>query len=194
MLHATGLGCERDRRQLFSALDFSLAPSQVLQVTGPNGSGKTTLLKILMGLYTEFEGEVDWALEQSPLYLGHRPSVSPRLTVIENLDWLCGLYDRQVDENDMDEVLAALGLDGYQDTFCNSLSEGQRKRVNLARFILCPNKCWIMDEPFSSIDTLGLGYLQDRMQDHVAGGGSIILTSHQALTLDTQIHRLELNP
>ena len=179
---------------MFSALDVSLVPGQVLQVTGQNGSGKTTLLKILVGLYTDFEGEVSWSLDQAPLYLGHSPSVSARLTVVENLHWLCALQDQAVDEARMDSVLASVGLAGYQDTYCKNLSEGQRKRVNLARYLLCSNPCWIKDEPFSSIDTAGLAYLQARMAGHLDDGGAIILTSHQKPDLDRELTILELMP
>ena len=179
MLRASGLCCERDRRQLFSALDVSLDAGQLVQVTGRNGSGKTTLLKILSGLYTDFEGEVAWSIDRPPLYLGHSPGVNPRLTVTENLNWLCHLQDTDPAAGDLDDVLSVLGMAGYQDTLCHNLSEGQRKRVNLARFLLCENACWIMDEPFSSIDTAGLRYLEDRMQGHLERGGGIILTSHQ---------------
>lgn len=194
MLRATGLSCERDRRQLFSALAVSLDPGQVLQVTGANGSGKTTLLKMLVGLYTEFEGDIAWSLERPPLYLGHSPGVSPRMTVSENLVWLCSLQNTRVSDTEIDPVLSALGLAGYQDNFCQNLSEGQRKRVNLARFMLCENPCWVMDEPFSSIDTAGLSYLESEMQRHLAQGGGIILTSHQSLAINSDLRQLALTP
>ena len=71
MLQASGLRCERDRRQLFSDLAVQLSPGEMLQVKGKNGSGKTTLLKILVGLFTDFEGDISWDLERPPLYLGH---------------------------------------------------------------------------------------------------------------------------
>jgi len=194
MLRASGLSCARDRRHLFTALDVSLDAGQLVQVTGRNGSGKTTLLKILTGLYTEFEGEVTWSIERPPLYLGHSPGVNPRLTVTENLGWLCHLQDTDAALADIDEVLDVLGMAGYQDTYCHNLSEGQRKRVNLARFLLCENPCWIMDEPFSSIDSTGLRYLEEKMQAHLEQGGGIILTSHQRPMFAVDIDQVALTP
>ncbi|MBT4163002.1 MAG: cytochrome c biogenesis heme-transporting ATPase CcmA [Gammaproteobacteria bacterium] len=193
MLQAISLHCDRSRRQLFTALDISVAPGQLLQVRGPNGSGKTTLLKILVGLYTDYRGDIEWSLDRPPLYLGHSPGVNSRMTVVENLKWLCQLQGEHCDDQSIDLVLDALGLHGYQETNCSSLSEGQRKRVNLARFFLVNNPCWVMDEPFSSIDVLGFEHLQQRMQEHLSAGGAIILTSHQELTLDAEIRMLELS-
>lgn len=194
MLLARGLSCERSRRQLFSALDVELGPGQLLQVRGRNGSGKTTLLRILMGFFTDFEGEIEWDLESPPLFLGHSPGVNPRMTVVENIRWLCLMQDTEVTDGEIDRVLVVLGLEGYQDSFCSGLSEGQRKRVNLARFFLCDNPCWIMDEPFSSIDAAGFDHLQERMQSHLQAGGGILLTSHQTLTLESEIRMLDLTP
>lgn len=192
MLQVRGLSCERGDRQLFAGLSFSLSSGEILQFTGSNGSGKTTLLKMLMGLFTDYSGEIDWSLDKPPLYLGHRPGLSDRLTVLENLRWLCALQGIEPAPADLDNALELIGLAGYQDTACGSLSEGQRKRVNLSRFLLCDNPCWIMDEPFSAIDRSGLTFLETRMQAQLAAGGAILLTSHQALELDAKITRVEL--
>ena len=183
MLQAEGLSCERSRRRLFSGLQVSLAAGELLHVRGANGSGKTTLLRILMGLYTDYEGDIDWQLEKPPLYMGHSPAINARLTVEENVRWLCSLQDVDVADAALDESLSAIGLGGYQDTNCSQLSEGQKKRVNLVRFFLCENPCWIMDEPFSALDVAGFDYLQQAIQRHLDGSGAIVLTSHQETTI-----------
>ena len=192
MLQATGLGCQRSRRRLFSDLSISLAGGELLHVRGANGSGKSTLLRILMGMYTDFEGQVEWRLERAPLYIGHKTAVNLRLTVEENIQWLCGVQDVNASSSDIDRVLAEIGLAGYQEKPCGRLSEGQRKRVGLARFFLCQNHCWIMDEPFSAIDSSGLSFLYRAVEAHIGQGGSVILTSHQDLDLDLPVKRLEL--
>ena len=192
MLQATGLGCQRSRRWLFSDLSISLGYGELLHVRGINGSGKSTLLRILMGLYTDFEGEVEWQLERTPLYIGHKTAINVRLTVKENIQWLCRLQDFDAGLSDIDQVMAEIGLTGYKDMPCGRLSEGLRKRVGLARFFLCQNICWIMDEPFSAIDTSGLSFLYNAMEAHVGGGGSVILTSHQEVALDVPVKHLEL--
>ena len=73
---------------LFSELNLSLDSGACSALTGPNGSGKSTLLRCITGLYPDYEGEI----EAAPTgYLGHRPAVSPSLTVLENLRWFAAL-------------------------------------------------------------------------------------------------------
>jgi heme exporter protein A len=193
MLQVQGLGCERDRRQLFRSLAFSLSPGELLQIVGSNGSGKSTLLRILVGLFTDFEGDVNWSLEKPPLYLGHRVATKDSLTVKENVVWLSELHSEPVCDAGISEALASLGLTGFEDTYCSHLSAGQKKRVSLVQFLLHPNPCWIMDEPFSAIDIDGMAYLESCFQGQISGGGAIIFTSHQPLAIDNTINTLELS-
>ena len=192
MLRVEDLYCERDRRQLFSALSFAVQPGQVLQVVGSNGSGKTTLLKILVGLYSDFEGEVAWSLDRPPVYLGHRLGVNQQLTVLENLAWYCQLQDSAFSESQLLGVLRQLELNGFEDSMCGNLSEGQLKRVALARFLVSENGFWVMDEPFSSIDAAGIEVLERCIEKQVAAGGSVVLTSHQANLSNEHLVTLEL--
>lgn len=192
MLRVEGLSCERDRRQLFSDLSFNVTAGEILQVVGANGTGKTTLLKILMGLFTDYEGEVTWSLERPPVFLSHNPGVKDTLTVEENLSWLCRLHGVTISDASLHDALQRTGLSGYEHSLCRSLSEGQRKRVNLARFHLLSNDCWVMDEPFSSIDAAGIKQLEAKLTEQAEQGGAVILSSHQPLSIGESIRRLEL--
>ena len=192
MLQVKGLSCVRARRPLFGSLSFSVAAGELLQVVGANGSGKSTLLRCLLGLYTGYEGEIDWQLDQPPLYLGHKVGVKASLTVVENLRWFARLRDLRADDEAMRQALRALRLEGYGHLPCGRLSEGQRKRVALAQFLLCRNTCWIMDEPFSAIDAPGAELLTARMTDHLDSGGAIVLSSHQAVALDRRVKQVTL--
>ena len=192
MLEVSDLFCERDERLLFNGLSFSLAPGSVLQIKGPNGAGKTTLLRILCGLFKEYEGEILWDLEKHPLYLGHKPGVKDLLSVGENLRWLCEIQQVSPTSTQISTALAEVGLSDYEDVFAGSLSEGQRKRINLARFYLLDSPVWLLDEPFSAIDIEGVTKLEERIQTHIIEGGSIIFTSHQAINIDQDINELIL--
>jgi len=192
VLRVTDLSCERDQRLLFYHLSFGIQAGEILQVKGANGSGKTTLLRILCGLYTEFDGEIDWELEKYPLFLGHKPGVKDLLTSRENLSWLCKLHQVQLSDIDIDSTLKKVGLAGYEDVACGNLSEGQRKRVNLARFHLLDSPVWLLDEPFSAIDVDGVAKFQRLMSGHVANGGAIIFTSHQPIDVGVEIQELNL--
>jgi len=193
MLQASQITCEREFRLLFKNLSFELMPGEVLRVLGPNGSGKTTLLRIICGLFSDFEGEVSWDENESMLFLGHAPGVKSNLTVLENLSWLVALGDeRSVSESLLLSALAEVGLKGYEDVFCGSLSAGQRKRVNLARLYVMQNRLWVLDEPFSAIDVAGVASLQQRMVEHVESGGMLVITSHQEFEFPQPPKVLEL--
>ena len=192
MLTVSQLSCERDHRLLFDGLSFQVNAGEVVQVKGPNGAGKTTLLRILCGLYTDFTGDVDWQVETYPLYMGHKPGVKDLLTAEENLRCLCELHQEKVPQLSLANVLAEVGLLGYEDVECGSLSEGQRKRVNLARFYLLDSPVWLLDEPFSAIDVEGVAKIEALINRHVNSGGSIIFTSHQAINVDVEISVLDL--
>ena len=192
MLQVQNLSCERDGRQLFDALSFSLAPGELLQIVGGNGSGKSTLLRVLLGLYTDHEGDIDWSVDVAPLYLGHRLGIKQSLTVVENLKWFCVLRGQVVNQARIAETVSRLGLAGYEHSLCAHLSEGQRKRVALGQFLLLENDCWVMDEPFSAIDADGLSYLMAILQDHLNVNGAIIISTHQPITIDRPITTLAL--
>ena len=204
-LQARQLYCERDDRVLFDELDVQLVNGELLQLVGPNGAGKTTLLRLLAGLNREFEGDLLWGGEslfdiyddyaQQRLYMGHLSAVKKALTPIENLRWLTAAWD--VTEDDLWRALDEVQLYGYEETPCMQLSAGQQRRVGLARLALAeqgtgPAPLWILDEPFTALDKAGVQWLESRLQQHVASGGSVIITSHHALEGIASLRQLEL--
>lgn len=190
LFELSNLGCERDERLLFSGLDLQLVAGDVVQIGGPNGVGKTTLLRVLAGISTDFHGELSyagkalsetaWEFACDSLYLGHLPGIKKALTPAENLDWYKAQSGAAVTIN---EALAAVGLYGYEDTPCYQLSAGQLRRVALARLHLSCARIWILDEPFTAIDKLGVSQLEALIAHQSAKGGVVILTSHQDLSL-----------
>ncbi|MFC3115606.1 cytochrome c biogenesis heme-transporting ATPase CcmA [Cellvibrio fontiphilus] len=184
------LACERDERYLFSGLNLQLKAGELIQIAGPNGAGKTTLLRVIAGISQDFQGELlykgkplslaRWEFALDSLYLGHLPGIKKALTPTENLLWYMA---QRGATGDAIQALASVGLYGYEDTPCYQLSAGQLRRVALARLYLEPARIWILDEPFTAIDKHGVAQLELLIDGHLAGGGLVILTSHQDLTL-----------
>ena len=81
------------------------------------------------------------------------------------------------------KALEQLGLRGHEDLPVRVLSQGQKKRVALARLLLSQSPLWILDEPFTALDKAAVSYLQEVIQAHVAGGGMVMLTTHQEVAL-----------
>ena len=193
----------RGDRRLFSNLDFSLAPGTYVQLTGPNGSGKTSLLRILCGLLAPAEGKIFWdgadiysRREQyytAVTYLGHRPGVKDELSALENLRIANALNGVEVSEGDARAALAQMGLSGRESLSARFLSEGQRRRVALARLLISQTRLWLLDEVLTSLDKGAVELVRSLITKHLNRGGIAIVATHQELELPAGVtKRLEL--
>ena len=203
MLEVVDLACQRGDRLLFSGLSFSLEAGTLLHVRGHNGSGKTTLLRTLCGLLPPDAGVILWNGEQvrrlgedfhrDTLYFGHLNGIKSDLTAIENLRVAAILDGDQAPEAAILDALEDMGLAGFEDLPTKVLSQGQKKRVALARLTLSRAPLWILDEPFTALDVDAVDRLQLLIAEHVAQDGLVILTTHQEVPLTSgQIRRLHL--
>ncbi|PLW83424.1 heme ABC transporter ATP-binding protein CcmA [Kineobactrum sediminis] len=190
MLEADDLALERGGRQLFSAISLRVNAGELVQIEGANGAGKTSLLRILAGLSRYgFSGQVRRRAPQ--LFLGHHSAVKGLLTPRENLAWhVSGEAGNSGAE--IDQALAAVGLYGYEDVPSHTLSAGQHRRVNLARLYLSRAPLWLLDEPFTAIDRVGVTALETRLAEHLGEGGAVLLTSHQTVAVPHPLRSLDL--
>ena len=177
LLEIIDVGCQREGRKLFSQLNLVVQPGQCIELSGPNGSGKSTLLRCINGLFPDFEGTIEVA---DMLYLGHKAGVSPLLTALENLRWYQIITNSH---GSPQEALAEVGLTGYEDVRCQHLSAGQHRRVALARLLICKASLWLLDEPFTAMDSAGQVLVQELLANHCEHGGAVVCATHQSLGL-----------
>jgi len=195
ILSVQQLGIRRSERWLIRDLSFDLSAGEILQVVGRNGAGKTSLLRSLCGLLSNVEGVIHWQEKDSkimmPLFIGHLPAVKMELSVMENLKYhpLNGIF---IQTERINQAIEEVGLREYTYTAARYLSAGQVRRVALARLLLSDTNCWILDEPFTSLDVNGCKWLEDKMHDFIMNKGSVIVTSHQAMHLKSEPTIIEL--
>jgi heme exporter protein A len=203
MLDANDLECLRGTRRLFAGISFRLAPGECLQVQGANGSGKTSLLRILCGLARPERGEVRWNGEPigalgddyraDLAFCGHANALKEDLTPTENLAASGALHGMQPTHEAIRAALDAFGVRNLEALPVRALSQGQKRRVALARLALCAHKLWILDEPVAALDARAAEALAALLDSQLAKGGIVVLTSHQPIGLRAPTRALALS-
>jgi heme exporter protein A len=204
VLQGMKLECVRGSRRLFSDFSFDLQPGELLWVTGPNGSGKTSLLRIVCTLLPPDQGEVRWrgaavrtlgeAFRAELVFLGHSAAVKDDLTGLENLHFALAQEGAPVPEAQLADALAAFGLAGREDLPARALSQGQKRRVALARLWFgAAQPLWVLDEPLTALDAHAVALVRSLLAAHLARGGLVLLTSHQEMGLaGLRVQRIRL--
>jgi heme exporter protein A len=189
MLNTQKISCQRGRQLLWSDVNLTVDPGQLLFVSGANGSGKSSLLRILAGLSSPNSGDIFWCGEKITvdtimyrsqlLYIGHQPPLNPELNAIENLIFLTQLHGQKVGQDQMVSALQFWELQGKTITLpTKHLSQGQKQRVALAQLSLLEKKLWILDEPFNSLDSSGSNIISKQLEQHLAQDHLAVITSH----------------
>ena len=190
-LDLSDLCCVRGERVLFTRLSVAVEPGHLLRVRGHNGAGKTTLLRTICGLARPERGEVRWQGQRigaqredfnlNLVFLGHAPALKDELSAVENLQASGGLAGLPCSAPEAEAALANAGLPGRRRIPARALSQGERKRVALARLALSASAAlWVLDEPFDALDEAACGWLQGLISAQLLRGGVVVLTSHQA--------------
>ena len=185
-LKVNKLSCQKGYNLLFENLSFEINSGEVLKVSGPNGSGKTSLLRIIAGLSSFESGEIAYdslnvkseEYKLDFLYLGHLSSLSPELSCVENLKYSSLLGTNDLKHN-YTMALQHVGLEKYENDLVGTLSAGQKKRIALSLLFITQSKVWLLDEPFSALDSKAIKVFEKRIEDHCTNGGMCILTTHQ---------------
>ncbi len=203
-LEACKLACVRGERRLFADIGFRLEGGELLYLQGSNGSGKTSLLRILCGLAPPATGEVRW--RDTPIsrhgenyrrelsYLGHQNAIKEELTPLENLLSAARIADQTLDADTALDALQTFGLSGHEELACRYLSQGQKRRVALARLCYERRTLWILDEPFVALDSAAIALLSSLIAAHLQRGGLVVLTTHQTVDITAgAVHQLRLD-
>jgi len=193
VLEAANLAAVRGRTRLFTGVSLRVAARETLFVTGPNGSGKTTLLRILASLTAPAAGTVrfrgdavstfDSRLRDHVAFAGHLPALKDELSASENLTALVALAGTRVTHEQIVAALERVQLSRQRTLPARVLSQGQRRRIGLARLTLVDKPLWILDEPTTALDTDGIALLTSLLRRHLDTGGAAIVATHQRMDI-----------
>jgi heme exporter protein A len=128
------------------------------------------------------------------LYLGHSNGLKDDLTALEALQFLVKIHGDDGNLVILENALRQLGIFHRRHLPVRTLSQGQRKRVALARLVAATRpRVWVLDEPFDAIDDGGIGIVSRLLETHIAQGGCVVLTSHIPLVMkDFKIETLQM--
>jgi heme exporter protein A len=186
---ASALTAIRGGRVVFRDLSFRIEAGKTLCVEGANGAGKTSLLRTLAGFLAPAEGAIRLRTDGGEVsdpelrgrfvgWLGHQDGVKPQMSVRETLRFFAQLHRSQ---GSVDAAMEAAGLTRLADLPGQYLSAGQKKRVALARLLVCGRPLWLLDEPLASLDVAGKTIAAGLVATHCAKGGIAIVATHEPL-------------
>jgi len=174
----------------------------MLHVQGANGSGKTTLLRTVCGLSQPADGDVRWQgasisqladdYRDQLCYIGHANGVQGDLSATENLRFgtcVGGIGSR----SDIAASLEQVGLLQVARLPAKLLSQGQKRRLALARLLVAAKPLWVLDEPFTALDIHFGVVMNELLAAHLTDGGLVVITSHQELSVAGRTRKIDLD-
>jgi lipopolysaccharide export system ATP-binding protein len=200
LLEVRGLVKAYGRRRVVDGVDFEVDAGEVVGLLGPNGAGKTTSFRMATGQITPLEGQVFFTgQEVTPLpmylrarlgmgYLSQETSVFRKLTVEQNIIAIleilpiCRSLGRKLTRQERwdrtDQVLEQFGLTRVRKNNASRLSGGEKRRLEIARCLVCEPLLILLDEPFTGIDPITIADIRQIVRDLRDTGIGVLLTDH----------------
>src|SRR6266849_4680292 len=176
-------------------ISLDIAPAEFVTMVGPSGCGKSTILNILSGLLAPTEGTV--TIEGKPVrsvtrqigYVTQQHNLMPWRTLIDNISFplqVAGTAKSERHDRAAD-LIAMVGLTGFEKSYPHELSGGMRQRANIIRTLIYAPKVMFMDEPFGPLDAQTRVILQDQLLEIWSRTGVTIIfithDLHEAISL-----------
>ena len=179
-------------KKILSGINFSIAANEIVGLLGPNGAGKTTAFYIAAGIIFPSTGQIfinNEDVTQKPMHaranlgLGYLPqeaSIFPELSVENNLlgivELSMGDQDKKIEK--LSKIVDEFGLKNILQAKGRMLSGGQRRKVEIARTLICEPDIVLLDEPFAGIDPIAVEEIKELLQEICKKNISILITDH----------------
>lgn len=192
LLHTEGLKKVYDGRAVVNGVNIEVGQGEIVGLLGPNGAGKTTTFYMIVGLVRPNGGRVVFDGNDAtslPMYkrarlgMGYLPqeeSIFRRLTVRENIIAVMETqnFSRQEREEQCQQLMEKFGIDHVADNLALTLSGGEKRRLTIARSLVTEPKLLMLDEPFSGVDPIAVGEIQEIIRMLRQAGLAILITDH----------------
>jgi len=193
LLRAEAISKSYRGRQVVSGLSLEIRTGEVVGLLGPNGAGKTTAFYMIVGLVAADAGHIrlderdltslgiDQRARAGVGYLPQEPSVFRRMSAADNIMAILELRDdlgRDARAARLEELVEQLHIGHVRDTPGQSLSGGERRRVEIARALAAEPRFILLDEPFAGVDPLSVADIQKIIRDLAARGIGVLITDH----------------
>lgn len=180
------------RRRVVDDVSLNLKQGEVVGLLGPNGAGKTTTFYMIVGLLNANSGRVyldEQELTRIPMYrraragigyLSQEPSIFRRMTVEQNVMAILQTLDMTRAERyqRLDELLGELSIGHLRKSKADSLSGGERRRLEITRALVTRPKFMLLDEPFAGVDPIAVDDIQRIVAELRERGLGVLITDH----------------
>ncbi|WP_203362670.1 ABC transporter ATP-binding protein [Bacillus sp. REN10] len=174
------------KKQVIYPLSFTVEPGECIALCGGNGAGKSTIIKMMTGIYTPDSGEILLNGHKSGdrktdfrsqfAYMPDDLSAPPLLTGRETLTYFADL--QKADRQQVDELLALVGLSEHADKKVKSYSKGMQQRLSFAQSLLSKAPILILDEPTNGLDPYWVHRMKEIIIEKKNQGQTILFTTH----------------
>jgi len=192
ILRAEGLVKAFGKRRVVDGVDLEVRQGEIVGLLGPNGAGKTTTFYMIVGLLNANAGRVyldEQELTRIPMYrraragigyLSQEPSIFRRMTVEQNVMAILQTLDMTRAERyqRLDELLGELSIGHLRKSKADSLSGGERRRLEITRALVTRPKFMLLDEPFAGVDPIAVDDIQRIVAELRERGLGVLITDH----------------
>ena len=169
-------------KKIIGNFSMGISYGEKINIFGRNGTGKTSLLKLISGITCPSSGKViidaNASIHEDLFYIGHKYGLKNELSVADNIKYTLGFHQQSLDEKYIIDELDSYNIKDKFITKVKYLSHGQKKIVSLVQLSLLKNKIWVLDEPFTGLDQNIIDTFIKKIDQHIADGGTVVITSH----------------